>query len=384
MFPAASPEIAAAPATVLAATRQRLRRRAGHTAVVMGVLCMSIALILTAIDGRGFGHKIVYSLSIGAACVALVDCTRLLAAWLADRLRVARGQPYAETAATIGWRGVIPGALLAMLVGPPIGLWLGDQLTGLQSPSILSFGETNTRITLAFSLVATVASMLVLSTLERLSSARAQAEAAQRLAAENRLRLLQSQLEPHMLFNTLANLRVLIGLDPVRAQAMLDHLIAFLRTTLDASRHPAQPLATEFKHIGDYLALMAVRMGPRLQVQLDLPPELGALQVPPLLLQPLVENAIKHGLEPKVEGGRIEVSARRESEGAMLQLSVRDTGVGLSQVCAPGSPGSSFGLEQVRARLATLYGEGASLVLQDAPGAEGGALVTLLLPLGPQ
>jgi LytS/YehU family sensor histidine kinase len=93
---------------------------------------------------------------------------------------------------------------------------------------------------------------------------------------------------------------------------MLDHLIAFLRTTLAATRADRHPLATEFDALRDYLALMAVRMGPRLQVQLDLPDELRAAAVPPLLLQPLVENAIKHGLEPKVEGGRIEVVARRQ------------------------------------------------------------------------
>ena len=130
-----------------------------------------------------------------------------------------------------------------------------------------------------------------------------------------------------MLFNTLANLRVLIGLDAPRAQAMLDHLNAYLRATLGASRAPWHPLSAEFDRLADYLALMAVRMGPRLQVVLDLPDELRRLPLPPLLLQPLVENAIKHGLEPKVAGGRIEVGARRD--GDMLELSVRDSGVGI-------------------------------------------------------
>ena len=88
--------------------------------------------------------------------------------------------------------------------------------------------------------------------------------AAERSAAEAQLKLLQSQLEPHMLFNTLANLRVLIGTDPARAQAMLDRLIAFLRATLTASRSGSHALADEFDRLGDYLALMAVRMGPRL------------------------------------------------------------------------------------------------------------------------
>jgi sensor histidine kinase YesM len=180
-----------------------------------------------------------------------------------------------------------------------------------------------------------------------------------------------------MLFNTLANLRVLIGMDPARAQAMLDHLIAFLRATLNASRTPLHPLAAEFAHLADYLALMTVRMGPRLVVRLDVPDALAQVPVPPLLLQPLVENCIKHGLEPKVEGGRIEVSARQA--GGMLQLTVRDTGVGLSAV--PSAAGTTFGLEQVRARLATLYGERAKLTLQAAADAEGGTLARIDMPL---
>jgi LytS/YehU family sensor histidine kinase len=343
----------------------------------MPAICLGIAAILTAIDGQGFGYKLLYSLCIGAVCMSTVDLTRLGFAWLSDRSRLARGLPYVEDAAAAGWRGVIPGALLSMVVGPPLGMQLADWLTGFRSPSMLNLDNNNTRITLVFSLVATVVSVVVLSTAERLSHARAQAQAAQREAAENQLRLLQSQLEPHMLFNTLANLRVLITLDPVRAQAMLDHLIAFLRATLNASRSTLHPLAAEFAHLADYLALMAVRMGPRLVVQLNLPDELASAPVPPLLLQPLVENSIQHGLEPQVDGGRIEVTARRI--GQRLQLDVRDTGAGLG--ATSGTAGTAFGLEQVRARLATLYGARATLVLQAAADAEGGTLARIDLPL---
>ena len=199
---------------------------------------------------------------------------------------------------------------------------------------------------------------------------------AQRQAAEHQLKLLESQIEPHMLFNTLANLRVLIGTDPPRAQAMLDQLIAFLRATLGGSRVSSHPLGTEFARLADYLALMQIRMGERLQTRFDLPDELATLPVPPLLLQPLVENSIKHGLEPKVSGGRIDVSARRER--AQLVLEVRDTGAGLSSTRGDGT---QFGLVQVRERLATLYGTKASFELANAGGAEGGTLATLRLPL---
>jgi hypothetical protein len=363
------------PETAAPAAAGVWRARLGRHLVVVGTLCLGISLLLTALDGRGFGYKLVYSLCIGAMCTAIVDGARFAAAWIHGRVRRRRGLHRPETPALVGWRGVLPGAVLGMLFGPPAGLWIGDQLTGLRSPSLLSLDQTSSRMTLALGVLGTVVSLVVLSTQERLAAARAQAEAAQRLAAENQLRLLQSQLEPHMLFNTLANLRVLIGLDPVRAQAMLDRLIAFLRATLSASRTATHPLAAEFQHLDDYLALMAVRMGPRLAVRLDLPTELRALAVPPLLLQPLVENAIKHGLEPKVEGGRIEVSARRK--GDTLELAVRDTGAGLA---GPVDGGSSFGMEQVRSRLSTLFGDRASLSLQAAPGAEGGALATLQMP----
>ena len=134
-------------------------------------------------------------------------------------------------------------------------------------------------------------------------------------------------------------------------------------------------LAAEFERLDDYLALMAVRMGARLQVRLDLPDELRTLPVPPLLLQPLVENSIQHGLEPKVEGGRIEVAATREDK--LLVLTVRDSGIGLSG--GPARAGGGFGLSQVRERLATVYGGRARFHLSPAEG--GGALARIEIPL---
>ena len=384
---------AAVPApSALSATWARLRAATWRRLAVVGSLCLGIAVLLTTMDGGGFRTKLLYSVLIGVACTGIVDATRLGAAWWVDRMRKARGLVVQDSAATTGWRGAVPGTILAFVLGPPIGLWLGDQFTGLQSPGLLRLDHAGSRLILFISLGATVISWVVISSMERLASARTQAEAAQRQAAETQLRLLQSQLEPHMLFNTLANLRVLVGLDPARAQDMLDHLIAYLRATLSASRTAAHPLATEFQRVDDYLALMAVRMGPRLQVVLDLPKALRPLSVPPMLLQPLVENAIKHGLEPQVQGGRIEVRARQQ--GAQLWLTVRDTGVGLQAATHPLSPpnpasptapaahgGGGFGMAQVRERLATLYGPAASATLTPADDAEGGTVVTLRLPL---
>jgi signal transduction histidine kinase len=292
--------------------------------------------------------------------------------WLAIRLR-GESRP--------GWPP-LPWTVGAILVGTVVGYTLGglvgNLLTGRGVQTPLSGLSRQTLGSLAFALLPGAAITWYFHTRERLAAAEAQAQHAQRLAAENQLRLLQSQLEPHMLFNTLANLRVLISLDPTRAQAMLDRLIGFLRATLNASRLPLHPLSEEFARVDDYLALMAVRMDTRLQVQLHMPPELADVPVPPLLLQPLVENCIKHGLEPQVAGGRIEVQAARE--GSQLKLTVRDTGVGLGAAAAGGT---RFGLGQVKERLQTLYGPAAGLSIRPAPDAEGGTLVSLHLPLTP-
>jgi signal transduction histidine kinase len=219
----------------------------------------------------------------------------------------------------------------------------------------------------------------------RLAANQVKAEAAQRQALQAQLQLLQAQLEPHMLFNTLANLHALIDADPGRAQDMLSRLITFLRATLSASQRTTHPLGEEFSRASDYLALMQVRMGQRLEVDLSLPPELADRPIPPLLVQPLLENAIQHGLEPKREGGKLSLTARIEGES--LLISVHDTGLGLAASKArsrkPSSTGPhGFGLSCVRDRLQSLYGDHAHLNLLDAPGGTG-TMATLELPLKP-
>jgi hypothetical protein len=381
----ATPSADAPPATALAAVARRWRKRLPRTLLVLLGVCLGIAALLVALDGGRFRIKLTYSLCIGLCCTLVNDLAWSVQAWAYDRLRALRRLAPSPGPYLTGWTGTLPSAAVCIIVGPALGQRLADAIFGFNSPSLLNLDATSTRVTLVISGLATLVLILVVSAAERVSAARAEAEAAQRQAAETQLRLLQSQLEPHMLFNTLANLRVLIGLEPARAQAMLDHLIAFLRATLQASRRGEHPLADEFARITDYLALMAVRMGPRLQVQLDLPPELKALPVPPLLLQPLVENSIQHGLEPQVEGGQVRVSARRE--GDVLVLDVLDTGIGRTAAGAvaattPGRPAGGFGLAGVRERLATLYGERASLSLADTPHGSG-TLATVRLPIIP-
>ena len=202
-------------------------------------------------------------------------------------------------------------------------------------------------------------------------------------ATEARLKLLETQLEPHMLFNTLANLRALIATDPPRAIQMLDRLNDYLRATLRGSRTDAQSgahtLADEATRLRDYLELMAVRMGPRLSHSFDLPDELRNHPVPPLLLQPLVENAIRHGLEPRIEGGRITVRARHD--GRQLLIEVVDTGIGMAAADAAHTGDGGFGIAQVRERVASMPGGPGRVEVVSAPGA--GTTIRVRLPLNP-
>jgi two-component sensor histidine kinase len=204
------------------------------------------------------------------------------------------------------------------------------------------------------------------ATREHLAREAAARSEAQRLAAESQLRLLRAQLEPHMLFNTLANLRSLLREDVERAESMIDQLIVYLRSALAASRTDSVTLEREYAQLRAYLDIMALRMGPRLSFRLELPAALERTAVPPMLLQPLVENAIKHGLEPKVGPGSIEVVARALSSG--IEIRVSDSGLGLpgdeetEPFARPAN--SNYGLQHVRDRLRAVYGPVASLTLE--------------------
>jgi sensor histidine kinase YesM len=203
---------------------------------------------------------------------------------------------------------------------------------------------------------------------------KARTAAIEKQAAQAQLQLLQAQIEPHMLFNTLANLQSLITVDPPRAQHMLDQLIRYLRATLSSSRAETTTLAHEFALMEAYLGLMSVRMGARLSYSLRLPGALSGIKVPPMLLQPLIENAIKHGLEPKIDGGYISVEAILDA--GTLTLSVMDTGLGLD---ASADHGMQIGLKNVSERLQVLYGDAATVSL--APNVPNGAIAQLKLPL---
>ncbi len=206
----------------------------------------------------------------------------------------------------------------------------------------------------------------------------AQIAATARLLAEARLRALQAQIEPHFLYNTLANVVGLIGPQPARAQYMLERFIDYLRASLAASRQEYATLGAEADLIAAYLDVLAVRMGERLRYRIEVPDALRGVSIAPMLLQPLVENAIAHGLEPKVEGGEVLLAACEQDGRLCVQVS--DTGVGLDAVPArPAKRGGGVGLSNLRDRLRSLYGTEAQVqLLENQPC---GMTARLLLPL---
>lgn len=196
----------------------------------------------------------------------------------------------------------------------------------------------------------------------------------QRLALEAQLGALAAELRPHFLFNALNNLAELVHHDPVRAEAMLLHLSSLLQTTLSAGKQRTVSLADELRLVDDYLAIQQMRFDDRLQVTRDVDAAALAAHVPPMLLQPLVENAVVHGIEGRT--GASIVSLTIQAMQGVLHVQVDDDGPG------PGGSrhqGTGTGLRNVRARLAALYGDAGSVELTTRPG--GGARLSLRLPL---
>jgi LytS/YehU family sensor histidine kinase len=194
----------------------------------------------------------------------------------------------------------------------------------------------------------------------------------EREMAEARLQVLQAQIEPHFLFNTLANVRRLYDKNPAAGDRMLENLMRYLEVALPRMRDDASTLGRDSELVDAFLRIQRIRMGERLTFSIDIPAALLAHSVPPMMLLTLAENAIKHGLNPSPEGGLLRVTARAEAD--RLVLSVADTGVGFG----PGS-GAGTGLANIRARLAAQFGDRASLALENND--LGGVTATIALPL---
>jgi signal transduction histidine kinase len=344
---------------------------------IVTALNFAIAAFLTYLVRIGFGfyENLVFSLCIGTLTWLFIDLGRL-ALWGANS------------------RPPIFRFFLLCLVSIPAGRILGDMLAvrilGIPAEAHGTIWEQNA---VRFFIVTFMISIAIIwffwnrgkvnYLIALAETEKARAAAIEKQALQAQLQLLQAQIEPHMLFNTLANLQGLIAVDPARAQHMLDQFILYLRATLSSSRAEQTTLAQEFSLLEAYLGLMSVRMGSRLSYSLQLPEELRNTVIPPMLLQPLVENAIKHGLEPKMEGGRIEVCA--SAEAGVLKLAVADTGLGLDEPntavnVQSGKPNSTHvGLDNIRERLLALYGQRASLLL--TANSPSGVLAQLSIPI---
>ncbi len=284
--------------------------------------------------------------------------------------------------------------VVSQSIAAPLGYFaghaLGRLLLGL--PLTNPFGSalaSGTSVAMVATVTATVIITLVMWLHAQRDQARRAQEQAQHVLAQAELRMLRAQLEPHMLFNTLANLRSLIEEDPQASLAMVDQFIAYLRGALNASRSNERQLSEEFAQVDAYLALMKHRFGDRLQWRTHLPPTLDHAAVPSFLLQPLVENAVRHGIEPLRDGGTVTLEAALVAN--QLVLTIRNDGAtsvtSTATAATPTKPRQSddvsthYGLEHVRQRLQTMHGDAASFTLQtNQPNS---TVATLTLPWQP-
>ncbi|MDK9712942.1 MAG: histidine kinase [Sulfuritalea sp.] len=315
-----------------------------------------IAGFLTALGfGGGFAVNLVFSQCAGLSILALIQ--------MVLRLPLDGAARGAGVAAAVVAGALVGGALGRLLTG------LGASPDGSHETQALLIGLLFGSIAAGFFWLRQRNAQLE-SDLQARELARLEAEK-QSLAAQ--LRMLQAQIEPHFLFNSLANVAALIDTDRKLAGSLLEALIRYLRSSLARTRAEGGTLGDEVVLLTAYLEVLKVRMGNRLDYRFDIVPELLAAAFPPMLLQPLVENAIRHGLEPKVAGGRITVSAQKQGE--RLRIAVADDGLGFGE-----TPGDGVGVRNVRDRLAAIYGPAARLELSSGVGA--GATATMSIPLG--
>lgn len=270
-----------------------------------------------------------------------------------------------------------------LVAGVPLGLYIGLKLAawaGAEDMTLLFAADSGAGrgmfpaiLVLAFAgAIFCVLFTRAMSTRAMLSEERRKAAAALQSETSARLALLQAQIEPHFLFNTLANVQSLIERDPPMARDTLKHLNHYLRVSLVRTRKPVSTLAEELDLVRTLLAIAAVRLGPRLRYSVTVADGLDAILLPPLLLQPLVENALEHGIEPSIEGGEIRIRCERQDD--TLHLRVHDNGAGLRTDTEDG-----VGLSNVRARLASLYGDKGRLALY--ANRPTGVIAELILPL---
>jgi sensor histidine kinase YesM len=351
------PPAAAPRRTVAAALRQGLRT-SWLTLLLIAATNTGFAAVLWVDDARPFWHPLVTCQLYG---FAIAYCVNVAQPW--DRRRP------------------LPVLALAVALGALIGVVLVIAVKGYAWDYVLA-----RRSVFAWNIVTAFANGLFVSLFFLVKQREARAEAAlhkaeaarhlaSRQAVEAELKMMQAQVEPHFLFNTLASVQYLTETDPPQATRLLGHLLGYLRAALPQLRSSATTLGQEVALAESYLGIMQARMGPRLAVSVDVPESLRAHPFPPVMLITLVENAIQHGVEPAAAGGRITIRARTIE--SRLAVEVVDTGAGIAPDAPPA--GHGVGLDNVRQRLAALFGSEGRFRLES--GDAGGAVATLEIPL---
>lgn len=314
------------------------------------ILCTFIALFLTLTIFQGsFVMNLVMSLSFGI-------CICLIILFLLWKLKPEKPLSFILILIT----GLGAGTLLGFQIGPFV----------LQKAFSIPFPHHKkdllSSITLALTFGSVISYFFYSQARLKVGREQIQQERIQRLskekeALEANLRLLQAQIEPHFLFNTLSNILSLIDTDPDRGKSMLMDLIQYLRTSLSRTRHDLITVRQEMEIIQAYLNIQKIRMGERLRYTIALPETLQDHPFPPMLIQPLIENAVKHGLEPQIEGG--EILIKGEETDDVIRIEIADTGSGFKSFSETG-----VGLSNVRERLRLLYaGKGRLIIEENKP-----------------
>ncbi|HMH88306.1 MAG TPA: histidine kinase [Steroidobacteraceae bacterium] len=331
-----------------------LRRRLPMVLVINTIIALLIALLLRSWDA--VIPNLVVSYCIGFTILALIASVRCTVMQRFRGRMVTRFVIYFALVII----GAIGGELLSQIF--------------LRQPSNFLQERHTWLVAIGFSLAAGSMALFINFSWVQLAQSKRDVERAERAAIEAQLRALQAQIEPHFLFNTLANLDALIAVDAGEARNLLANLIRYLRAALTHARSEAATLQTEVELLKAYLGIMALRLPNRLTTEFDCDPECLRLNFPAMLLQPLVENAITHGIEPACSGGNIRVSV--QCAGDTLKLSVDDTGVGLGNA---NTSGTCAGLQNIRDRLQSLFGSSARLIVE--PGASRGTHAAIEVPL---
>ncbi|MEO8303507.1 MAG: histidine kinase [Betaproteobacteria bacterium] len=323
----------------------------------------AIALSLWIEDPRPYWHPFITAQCFG---FVIAYCVRTAAPW-------DHQASYRRIVAAVA-----VGSVLGMTVAAIIKRYTID--SGYTLDYVIAHRKGFMLTTLTGFVLGLIASVIVLMRIRgtRAAVALHKAEAERLLmskhAMESELKLMQAQIEPHFLFNTLASVQFLTETDPPQASRLLGHLLSYLRAALPQMRTASTTLGQEVEFAEAYLNILRMRMGARLDFSIDVPGALRTLPFPPVLLISIVENAVTHGLEPQADGGHVAIAAKREAN--RLIVTVSDTGAGLS---GPSQPGQGVGVSNVRDRLAALFAGRARFTLEEA--APHGARATIEIPI---